>query len=119
MSIPTGSNGKRTGAPYWVIVQGAALTATAFLASSGMSFMCVMRNFDQLYGNNLNIAQTMPAPVYAGFFAAMLIWLFLAGRFAWGNRSWLGMSFSAAAFIVFAFTATGVIRYAYPVCNAF
>jgi hypothetical protein len=49
----------------------------------------------------------------------MIIWILIAGRFAWRNGSWLGRGISVIAFVVFAVNAANVLRFAYPVCNAF
>lgn len=112
--------GKRTGTPVWLIIKGVALIAAGFLASIGMTFVCVIRSALQPYSySDLELTHGLPVAAYAAFFATMLAWVFFAARFAWHNRTLLGLSLSAAAFIVFALSSNNVLRFAYPVCNAF
>lgn len=111
---------KRTGAPARLIVKGVALTVTGFLASIGMTFVCLISGYIQMAGQReLAFYQEMPGALYAAFFIAMIVWMVIAVRFAWRNRTWVGMILSAIAFSVFSFYALQVLRYAYPVCNPF
>jgi hypothetical protein len=119
ISMSSEPGGKRANATFWLLVKGVALIATGFLASMGMGFVCVIRNALQPYPDDFKFAHEVPAAVYAAFFAVMVIWVFFAARFAWRNRTWLGLSLSAAAFIVFALKADNVLKFAYPVCNPF
>jgi len=112
----------KMGATFWLIVQGVALTVTGFLAAIGMTFVCYVRYkifvstqthpFD--FGDRI-----MPGAVYMTLFALMAAWVVIAGLFAWRNRTRLGLILSVIAFIVFALSANNVLRFAYPVCNAF
>ncbi|MDV6329993.1 hypothetical protein [Asticcacaulis sp. 201] len=112
-------NGKRPANPIWLIVKGVALTVTGFLAASGMTFVCVIQNSLHPHHLTLKLAHEQPAVFYAALFAVMFIWLLIAARFSWRNRTRLGLSLSAIAFIVFAIEAVNVLKFAYPVCNAF
>jgi len=106
-------------APIWVVVKGIALTATGFLTSGGMTFVCLMGRYLDPAWDKLGFVQEMPETLYAALFAAMMAWLFFALRFALRNRTLLRLSLSAAAFIVFAIRAENVLKMAYPVCNPF
>ncbi|ESQ74545.1 hypothetical protein [Asticcacaulis sp. AC402] len=110
---------KRNRATVWLIVKGVVLIVTGFLSSIGMTFVCVIRNALEPSDRDFTFMHEQPAAVYAAFFAVMVIWIFFAIRFAWRNRNWLGLSLSAAAFIVFALKADDILKFAYPVCNAF
>ncbi len=110
---------KQNHAPIWVIVKGIVLIATGFLASVGMTFVCLIGRYLDPAWDKLGFVQEMPETLYAALFAAMMAWLFFAIRFAFRNRTLLGLSLSAAAFIVFAITADNVLKMAYPVCNPF
>jgi len=110
----------KMGATFWLIVQGVALIITGFLAAAGMTFVCFVQN--QIFARThdvLHIGPDIPAAIYPTLFALMAAWLIIAGLFAWRNRTPLGIMLSVIAFLVFALSTNNVLRFAYPVCNAF
>ncbi|MFT4076713.1 MAG: hypothetical protein QM647_14410 [Asticcacaulis sp.] len=110
----------KIGATFWLIVQGVALIVTGFLAAAGMTFVCFVQN--QIFARThdvLDIGPDIPVATYPILFALMAAWLIIAGLFAWRNRTRPGLILSVIAFLVFALSATNVLRFAYPVCNAF
>ncbi len=112
----------KTRATLWLIFQGVALTLTGFLASAGMSFLCVVNgHLDAGKHPLLDIGPNRaPDAVYAAVFVLMIAWIAVALVFAWRNRtSLLGLALAIIAFLVFAFSADQVLKFAYPVCNAF
>jgi len=85
-----------------------------------MTFVCLVSGYLQHPSpGGTKVGPDIPAAIYAAFFLAMIIRVLIAGRFAWRNRSRLGTGISVIAFIVFAINAANVLRFAYPVCNAF
>lgn len=111
---------KRIGPISWLILQGVAVIATGYLAAAGMTFVCLVGSFFRPSSpGDVRFGPYVPEALYAGLFVAMIIWVLIAGRFAWCNRTWLGMTLSVVAFTVFAINSANVLRFAYPVCNAF
>jgi hypothetical protein len=74
----------------WLIVKGVALITTGFLVSVGMTFVCVVRNALQPYHGDLKLAHELPTAIYAALFTVMVIWVLVAARFAWRNRTGWG-----------------------------
>ena len=112
----------KIGATSWLILRGVALSVTGFLAAIGMTFVCWVRYkiFVSTQASSFDFGdRIMPGAVYASLFALMAAWLLIAGLFAWRNRTRLGLILSLVAFLVFALSANNILRFAYPVCNAF
>ncbi|MFT4091069.1 MAG: hypothetical protein QM645_10080 [Asticcacaulis sp.] len=110
----------KIGATSWLIIRGVALIATGFLAATGMTLFCLIRNYlDKDYESYFVFLRRYPDELHLALFIAMVVWLLLAFKFAWSNRSPTGITLSIIAFFIFAASARNVLLNAYPVCNSF
>lgn len=103
---------------HWQLVRGVVLVFTGFFAATGMASYCAVRNVDS-FGATDALGRGPGLPTYLILAAIMLVWIVLAGVFAWRNRNPSGYLLSGTAFAVFAANALNVITTAYPACNAF
>ena len=107
-------------ARLWQIARGIALIVTGFIAASGATLSCALRNKAE-YGS-VHPPMIGPDPglsLYVVLFGLMVVWIGVALIFAWRNRNPSGLALSVIAVLVFAVSAANVMRTAYPVCNAF
>lgn len=98
---------------------GIVLIITGYVAAVGMTLACAVRN-QALYGSaDPPFALQSGMPLYLAAGGITLIWIVAASLFALRSKNAVSRVLVAAAAIVFVLSSVNVLRFAYPVCNAF